>query len=333
MLVLTVLGLLAVASPSDTALRVPGTTLRLGTADTVMAARGFAPAGPGVRKGRCRFFGLASDATLAFEKGRLARAEFKVSGASSYEVSYVRDQLTAMGYRRNCETSLVCVWNGRTRVRVAVQGDGLTASVVPPGSEFAVAPGEAAPAAGPAAGGNAVAQPRSNAATAEAMARSLLSGGGLNRGATPTAPARAAAPPASRDSLRLAAPVPAPNPAPRESLRAPAPAPLAVPMLPETLAVPTANRPSAYAPARLTGEAREPVYPPAALEAGIQGRVWVIALADTDGRVMDASVLHGVPELNDASLEAVRQWRFVPRTLQGIPCRFRVLAPVAFTIH
>ncbi|TFG89158.1 MAG: hypothetical protein E4H17_01120, partial [Gemmatimonadales bacterium] len=105
MLALAVLGLLAVASPADTAVRVPGTTLRFGLADTVMSARGFTAAGPGQRRGRCRFFGLTSDATLTFESGQLARAEFAVSSASTYEVAYVHDQLTAMGYRRSCENS------------------------------------------------------------------------------------------------------------------------------------------------------------------------------------------------------------------------------------
>jgi hypothetical protein len=135
MLALAVLGLLAVASPADTAVRVPGTTLRFGLDDTAISARGFTTAGPGARKGRCRFFGLTSDATLTFEDGRLARAEFTVDSASTYEVAYVHDQLTAMGYRKSCQQPTpkteICDWTARTHIRLEVNGANLKASVVP----------------------------------------------------------------------------------------------------------------------------------------------------------------------------------------------------------
>ena len=268
MLVLAVLGLLAAAAPADTALRVPGTSLRFGLSDSLASARGFAPAAGGARRGDCRFFGLVSKAALGFAGGRLARAEFSVPEASPYEIAYIEDQLAAMGYKRRCERSgpgqSVCDWTGRARVRLQVKGADLTATVVPAAADTLVE-----------------GEPRAT--------------GGGDR------------------------PVP-PGAGP-------------VPMLPETLAVPLPNRASPYAPARVAGEARAPVYPEAALRAGIQGRVWVIALVDTSGEVLETNVTHGIAELNDAALEAVRHWRFEPRLLQGRACRFRVLVPIPFTLH
>ena len=151
MLALAVLGLLAVASPADTAVRVPGTTLRFGLDDAAISARGFTASEPGTRKGRCRFFGLTSDATLTFEGGRLARAEFAVSGASPSELAYVEDQLTAMGYRRDCPRSTpksrTCDYTARTRIHLEVNNASLSASVVP--ADRAVAPPPAPPGTGP----------------------------------------------------------------------------------------------------------------------------------------------------------------------------------------
>ena len=268
MLVLAVLGLLAVASPADTALRVPGTLLRFGLTDTLASARGFAPAAGGTRRGGCRFFGLVSQATLGFADGRLARVQFSVANVSPYEIAYVEDQLAAMGYKRRCAKSSpgesVCDWAGRALVHLEVRDTSRTAAVVPPGAN-ALAPGGS------------------------------LATGGRDQAAPPIV--------------------------------------ALVPVLPETLEVPVPGRASPYAAAMVTGETRAPVYPEAALRTGIQGRVWLIALVDTSGRVMEANVTHGIPELNDAALEAARDWRFEPRTLRGTPCRFRVLVPILFTLH
>jgi TonB family protein len=293
-LALAVLGMLAVASPADTALRVPGTTLRFGLADTAISMRGFAAAGPDGRTGRCRFFGLTSDATLTFADGRLARAEFTVGEASPYELAYVRDQLTAMGFRRSCAKSAsnmeVCDWTGRTLVHVTVDGAKLTASVVSAHGAVATAARDTVRRTEPGAG-----------AIERAIAR--LKG-------TP--------PPAwitARDT------VPSATPTPRE-----------VPVLPETLAVSVPGRASPYAPATLLSEPRCE-YPEAARAAGIQGRVWVLAFVDTDGRVIRTQLKSGIPVLNAAALGCAKRWSFKPVTRQGVPCRYWVLVPLTFTAH
>jgi TonB family protein len=323
---LAILGLLAVASPADTALRVPGTTLRFGLDDTAISARGFTAAGSGTRTGRCRFFGLTSDATLTFEDGRLARAEFAVSGASTYEIAYVHDQLTAMGYRKSCAQpepqTEVCDWTARTHIHVEVSGASLMASVVP-ASAAAVAPAAARDIAS-----------ATRASRAE-RANARLKG----------APAPAAT--AARDTVHAAVPVATAVPAPpetlavnlpgrasllRDTIRAATPVAAAVPMLPETLAVNLPGRASRYAQATLLSEPHCD-YPEAARAAGIQGRVWVFALVGIDGRVVRVQLRSGSPVLNASALACVRDWSFKPVTWQGSPCRYWVLVPVTFTAH
>jgi protein TonB len=103
-------------------------------------------------------------------------------------------------------------------------------------------------------------------------------------------------------------------------------------VLPETLAVRVPGRASPYAPAALLSEPHCD-YPEAARAAGIQGRVWVFAFVDTDGRVIRVQLKSGIPVLNATALACVRDWTFKPVTRQGSLCRYWVLVPVTFTAH
>lgn len=76
-----------------------------------------------------------------------------------------------------------------------------------------------------------------------------------------------------------------------------------------------------------------PAYPQAARVAGIQGSVIIEATIDRDGAVADAQVLRGVPELNDAALQAVRQWMYTPTLLDGVPVQVLMTATVVFAIR
>jgi len=70
----------------------------------------------------------------------------------------------------------------------------------------------------------------------------------------------------------------------------------------------------------------KPTYPPAARRAGIAGSVILQITVSTDGTVADARILRGIPELNDAALEAVRQWRYDMTTASG-PITLTVTVP------
>ena len=62
-----------------------------------------------------------------------------------------------------------------------------------------------------------------------------------------------------------------------------------------------------------------PVYPAIARSAGVQGDVVIEATIDEEGRVAEAWVVKSVPLLDQAALDAVRQWEYRPSLLNGVP--------------
>jgi TonB family protein len=70
----------------------------------------------------------------------------------------------------------------------------------------------------------------------------------------------------------------------------------------------------------------DPEVPAAARQAGIQGVVILEVAIDAEGRVTDAKVLRSIPMLDQAALDAVRQWRYEPTLLNGKP------VPVVITV-
>jgi TonB family protein len=78
-------------------------------------------------------------------------------------------------------------------------------------------------------------------------------------------------------------------------------------------------------PPKLVREVK-PVYPEEASKAGLEGVVIIEATTDTYGRVAEAKVLRGVPGLNQAALDAVKQWVYEPMVIDGVP------KPVVFTV-
>jgi protein TonB len=61
----------------------------------------------------------------------------------------------------------------------------------------------------------------------------------------------------------------------------------------------------------------KPVYPADAQAAKVQGVVIVEATIGTDGSVVDARVLRSIPMLDQAAIDAVKQWQFTPTLLNG----------------
>jgi TonB family protein len=98
---------------------------------------------------------------------------------------------------------------------------------------------------------------------------------------------------------------------------------------------------SGMAPVRVGGNIRvptklrdvRPVYPPAAELAGIQGVVIIEATIGVDGRVGGAKVLRSIPELDEAALEAVRQWEFTTTELNGVPVPVIMTVTVNFSLQ
>jgi TonB family protein len=69
-----------------------------------------------------------------------------------------------------------------------------------------------------------------------------------------------------------------------------------------------------------------PVYPAVAKSARVGGTVLVEATIGPDGKVADARVVKSVPLLDQAALDAVTQWEYVPTRVRG------VAVPVIITV-
>jgi protein TonB len=76
-----------------------------------------------------------------------------------------------------------------------------------------------------------------------------------------------------------------------------------------------------------------PVYPAIARAAKVQGMVILEAVISATGRVEDVKVLRSVPLLEDAAIDAVRQWQFTPTILNGEPIPVVMTVTVMFTLH
>ena len=74
-----------------------------------------------------------------------------------------------------------------------------------------------------------------------------------------------------------------------------------------------------------------PVYPAIAQSARVQGDVVIEATIDDEGMVADARVVKSVPMLDQAALDAVRQWQYRPSLLNGVPTAVVMTVTVRFT--
>jgi protein TonB len=80
-------------------------------------------------------------------------------------------------------------------------------------------------------------------------------------------------------------------------------------------------------PARAVGEIRaprlikqvEPAYPEIARQARVEGIVILEAATDMYGRVQTVKVLRSIPLLDQAAMDAVRQWIYEPMIISGRP--------------
>ena len=76
-----------------------------------------------------------------------------------------------------------------------------------------------------------------------------------------------------------------------------------------------------------------PVYPAAAKSANVAGMVIIEATIGGDGKVIAAKVLRSVPMLDEAALDAVRQWEFTPTLLNGAPVPIVMTVTVNFKLQ
>jgi protein TonB len=109
-----------------------------------------------------------------------------------------------------------------------------------------------------------------------------------------------------------------------------------------TLPPPPPPKPAtATAPVRVGGPIKvpslikrvDPVYSPVAAAAALSGLVILEAVVDVNGSVDSVKVLHGGGALLDnAAIEALKEWKYSPLVLNGVPTPFLVTVTFNFRI-
>ena len=74
----------------------------------------------------------------------------------------------------------------------------------------------------------------------------------------------------------------------------------------------------------------EPAYPDLALMAKVGGMVILEAVVDSNGTVESVKVLRSVKFLDNAAVEAVKQWKYSPLILNGVPTPFVLTVTLNF---
>jgi protein TonB len=94
------------------------------------------------------------------------------------------------------------------------------------------------------------------------------------------------------------------------------------------------------APRRIGGDIRppaklkdvSPVYPPIAASAHVQGAVIIEATIDGSGRITQTKIVRSIPLLDQAAVDAVRQWIFAPTLVDGRAVPVIMTVTVNFTL-
>jgi len=94
-------------------------------------------------------------------------------------------------------------------------------------------------------------------------------------------------------------------------------------------------------PLKITGDVKgpklikqvDPVYPPVARQSQVEGTVILEVTTDIYGRVRDIKVLRSIPLLDQAAVDAVKQWVYEPPIINGKPISVTFTVTVRFTLN
>jgi TonB family protein len=76
----------------------------------------------------------------------------------------------------------------------------------------------------------------------------------------------------------------------------------------------------------------QPIYPPIARTAKVQGTVEVSIVVDAFGNVSAAKVVKSIAQLDNAALEAVKKWKYTPTVDNGVAVPVTMVVGVAFAL-
>jgi protein TonB len=80
-------------------------------------------------------------------------------------------------------------------------------------------------------------------------------------------------------------------------------------------------------------KAPSPIYPDIAKQARVQGVVILECTISPQGRVTNVTLLRGIPLLDQAAMDAVKQWVYTPTLLNGVPVPVIMTVTVNFKLN
>lgn len=75
-----------------------------------------------------------------------------------------------------------------------------------------------------------------------------------------------------------------------------------------------------------------PVYPQAARDAKIEGIVILEVVIGEDGSIVSTTVVRSIPELDQAAIDAVVQWKYQPTLFNGAPVEVQMFVTINFSL-
>lgn len=84
---------------------------------------------------------------------------------------------------------------------------------------------------------------------------------------------------------------------------------------------------------RIPGGVREPIYPAGAIQEKLEDTIHIAAVVSPTGDVSSANVLNGMLMLRESALEYVKQLKFKPFSVGGVPVEVHTEIPVDFDLR
>jgi len=100
---------------------------------------------------------------------------------------------------------------------------------------------------------------------------------------------------------------------------------------PTAVVLPTVKAEGEIRPPKLIKKVK-PVYPIIARNKGVEGTVTLQVITDIYGKVKNVKVLESIPLLDQAAIDAVRQWVFETMVIDGEPRRTMFKVWVTFKV-
>jgi protein TonB len=151
----------------------------------------------------------------------------------------------------------------------------------------------------------------------------------------PRPPAKMTPPPETRVATPEPAVIPEPVPAPNAPVVVAAPPPVATQAAPTAPAAVTSHRVELPSSDAQYLQNPKPSYPAISKRLGEQGKVMVRVLIGVDGRAQKAEVAQssGYERLDQAALNTVLAWRYVPGKRGGVPEAMWFNVPINFILE